>query len=369
MSLDDEWCNFLDNDSSNDDLDDNNLNYRINKENTENIENIENIENTGNTENDNNIIPKCSDIYISTKTKIIFLSQPIDIYNLFWIIPINDYHIQKTGIIKKQIKLTCINKTEVENIDKKLENINYFTNKIINHIDNPDGRVKFKDIRKISIGLSKKDLLSSRVKDKGAFHNCFVLTIRLLVKNSYKEFHVKIFNTGKMEIPGIQDEEIFIKLLNTILDIFKIYVNENIYIHTDKIENVLINSNFNCGFYINREKLYNILRTKYKINAGYDPCSYPGIQCVYYHSQTNKNESEKTKNKISYMIFRTGSILIVGKCSENILMEAYHFVKNILLTEFKNIYTSLINTNTIKEKNTITNSKINNKKKTIYVNM
>jgi hypothetical protein len=35
----------------------------------------------------------------------------------------------------------------------------YFEEHIITHIDNPSGRIKFKDIRKISIGVSKKDLI------------------------------------------------------------------------------------------------------------------------------------------------------------------------------------------------------------------
>jgi hypothetical protein len=37
------------------------------------------------------------------------------------------------------------------------------------------------------------------------------------------------------------------------------------------------------------------------------------------------------------MIFRTGSVLIVGKCDENVLINIYEFIKNILITEFKNI--------------------------------
>ena len=38
-------------------------------------------------------------------------------------------------------------------------------------------------------------------------------------------------------------------------------------------ETVLINSNFTCGYFVNREKLYNRLKFHYKINSAYDPCS------------------------------------------------------------------------------------------------
>ena len=37
------------------------------------------------------------------------------------------------------------------------------------------------------------------------------------------------------------------------------------------------------------------------------------------------------------MIFRTGSVLIVGKCDENVLMVIYDFLKIILNNEYTNI--------------------------------
>jgi hypothetical protein len=37
------------------------------------------------------------------------------------------------------------------------------------------------------------------------------------------------------------------------------------------------------------------------------------------------------------MIFRTGSVLIVGKCDENVLFIIYEFLKIILINEYKNI--------------------------------
>ena len=38
------------------------------------------------------------------------------------------------------------------------------------------------------------------------------------------------------------------------------------------------------------------------------------------------------------MIFRTGSVLIVGKCEENVLREIYEFIKNILVVEYKQVF-------------------------------
>jgi hypothetical protein len=50
----------------------------------------------------------------------------------------------------------------------------------------------------------------------------------------------------------------------------------------------------------------------------------------------NKNEDEKTV-EVSFMIFRTGSILIVGRCNEDVLYIIYEFLKKILIDEYPNI--------------------------------
>ena len=139
MSIDDEWENFINNDTD----------IKIENNRELKLSTIDTIL----EEKINKNIPKCGDIYISTKTKIIYLNTDINIYETFWNLPIIDYDNQESGIIKKQIKLSIIDKEELNKIDKLLKNQKYTVDKIINHIDNPDGRVKFKHVRKISIEI------------------------------------------------------------------------------------------------------------------------------------------------------------------------------------------------------------------------
>jgi hypothetical protein len=56
--------------------------------------------------------------------------------------------------------------------------------------------------------------------------------------------------------------------------------------------------------------------------------------------------------EVSFMIFRTGSVLIVGMCEENILNDIYAFLTNMLKTEFDKICQSLIGAshNVLKDK-------------------
>jgi len=306
------------------------------------------------------IAPKCDDLYISTKTKVLFLNQALDLNNIFWKLDINQYHDLTDGIIKKQMKIVSTSSEEYEEYKTKITDIPYYKENILKQIDNPDARrIKFKDERKITIGLSNKDIINYRGKQKNAFYNCFALILRFKYKMDYKEIHVKVFNTGKLEMPGVVNNEILEIVKTILLKHLKPLVTTNLNFNEDcPDENVLINSNFNCCFYINREKLHKLLSTKYLMETAFDPCSYPGVKCKYYFNNEKKfDENEQTGRidkldmdlkmsdlnettkytGISIMIFRTGSCLIVGNCSEKILNYVFNFIKNVLSVEYVNI--------------------------------
>lgn len=353
--IDDDWEKFLngeDDDDSTNESDEIESVYDISCD----LENDSNNINF-NSENVNKYnAPKCSDIYISTKTKIAYLNKTVDLKNVFWKIPVMPYAKPCNGVIKKQMKFKSLVEDELNIIKEKLVGETCCEEHVIKSINNPAGRIKFKDVRKISIGMSKKDLTSYRCKKKSAFDNCFVLILRLEIDEIFKEFHVKVFNTGKLELPGIQTDEAYKIILENVAAILKPYLGDSIGYKEDSTETILINSNFNCGYYIDREKLYNLLKYKYKIQAIYDPCSYPGIQSKFHYNpnseiqngiqtldskmqQEEKKPGNKKKNgyEVSFMIFRTGSVLIVGKCDESVLYKIYDFLKNILTNEYKEI--------------------------------
>jgi len=346
MNIDQEWENFISSEYNNDDVSDEEEEYPHLNHVLKN--NDEEFVSANLTMDMNNIAPKATDIYISTKTKIAYLNETIDLKSIFWKVPVISYSTPINGVIKKQMKFNSISKEELEFIQNKIKDESYFEEHIITHIDNPAGRIKFKDIRKISIGISKKDILSYRCKKKSAFYNCFVIILRMKIENIFKEFHVKVFNTGKLEIPGVQNETTFQMILSEVVKTLQPYINSKLDYKPNSEETVLINSNFNCGFFIDRDELFEILSKKYNIQTIYDPCSYPGIQCKFYYNpdigvQNGCQISEENKHlyknikEVSFMIFRTGSVLIVGKCDENVLVLIYDFLKIILNNEYKNI--------------------------------
>jgi hypothetical protein len=325
MSLDSEWMNFVNT---------NNIikNTQIDNDTQKNVE---------------------SELYISTKSKIFKLDIPIDL-NIFWNIPITPYDQFKEGIIKKQMQFVFYQENEYLSIQNNylVNEYNYYNyiNYKRNNIDHIFNKNKiFKDIWYLSIGISKNNFIN---KNKKLFVNCFILIMRIKLNDLYKEFHIKIFDTGKIEIPGIKDDSSLSIILRNIKSIFGV----------DKVnycETILINSNFDSGYYFCQNELYDILKNKYFVQSFYDTCCfYQGIQCIIYYSvlddnivvcMPNKVEDKKmtkinmkNKNslfvKIKIKIFRTGKINILGKFEENVLYKSFDFIKNILNTEYQYIY-------------------------------
>lgn len=363
FNIDDEWSKFIANQSGNGFGNTVTNNYCMQSE-INSCDSNMNKSNEGLLYNDLQCetAPECDDLYISTTTKVMFLNQPININHIFWNIPIIEYWQPHSGVLKKQIKIVSNTIEEYNDYQSKLQNIKYYNENVIKQINNPSARrLKFKDERKITIGMSKKDIMNCRGKIKNAFYNCFAIIMRFKYEGVFREMHVKVFNTGKMEIPGVINAEILSMVKQKILDLIQPFLENKLeYIETTEESNVLINSNFNCGFFLNRDTLYSILRSsKYGIETAYDPCSYPGVKCKFYFNNIigfdtklqngqilvedrGMKMSEICENKkyteISFMIFRTGSCLIVGNCSEPILQFVFNFIKNLLRVEYASIY-------------------------------
>lgn len=314
--------------------------------------------------------PLCGDLIISTKTKKLYLNRTqINVIDIFWKLPIVPYWTNSTGIIKKQTKVTCQTPEEVIDYMEKRDQEYYYKEKIIKQIDNPNSKkTKFKDERKITVGMGSKELLNCRMKDKkSAFYNCFALVFRILDERTrdFREIHVKIFNTGKLEIPGVVDEYLLECAKETVLNSLSPYFEEEstpLMYEDCPDEHVLINSNFNAGFYIDRVALSRILRgPKYRLDTSYDSF-YPGVKTLFYFNHKYGFDKDKQKGhieeedcqlklqdliqsnkytKVTFIVFRTGGCLVLGGCSEEMIRYVYSFVRDILREEYHNIYTDI----------------------------
>jgi len=324
--------------------------------------------------------PKCGELTISTKTKVLFLNCKINTVKTFWNIPIIDYWRPIEGVVKKQTKLTSLSQEELDDSLERLRNCGHHYTDIVIKNATESKRIKFKDDRKVTIGVSKKDIMNCRGKQKKAFMNCFAIIIRFLYNGEFREVHVKVFNTGKLEIPGVPDDNMLrlvrekkIEYLRPYLDTSNptdeevlnksdsVSISELHYIKgdgDDGDEDVLINSGFHCGFCIDQKAFYGILRSeKYGIETSYDSCHYPGIRCKYYYRndlprdhpdqgricledngiKLSQLELSKKYTCVSFMIFSTGNCLVVGNCSKSVLLHVFEFIKRTLELEYNAI--------------------------------
>ena len=342
-------------------------------------------------------IPPCpmtsdKDLHFSTRTQSMRVNCPLDIEHLFWNLPVIDYWKPEEGIVKKEMKQIVESKEDYELYEQRKARLFednpqiLFREKVSKHIDNPHARKKkFKDVRKVSIGIIKRDIINSKKRDKNAFSNCFVIYLRFFHDGAFCENHVKVFNTGEMEIPGVHDYEVLETKIQSLLRRFftplihsspvkpaLITEISNISLNIDlepqipkeikfemnshlESKNVLINSDFNCGFYVDRKKVCQVVKgEKYGLDA-FIVGDYPGVKCKFYFKNHLPFDYEKQNGKldredhvlsmkalskspkytiVTFTLFRTGTCLISGSCSEKMIWFVFHFVCKLLREEY-----------------------------------
>ena len=101
MNIDKEWEKFISTDYDDETSDEEELNETL-KDNTEEFISA-NLSLDFTSE-----APKATSIYISTKTKIAYLNRPIDLKQIFWMVPVIPYAKPINGVVKKQMKFNSL---------------------------------------------------------------------------------------------------------------------------------------------------------------------------------------------------------------------------------------------------------------------
>lgn len=190
-------------------------------------------------------------------------------------------------------------------------------------------------------GFSKKMLRKKRKKaQKKSFYN--QSTIHVIHDN--KIMNVKLFNNGKIQITGLkginQGPELVQKLIEYLQDL-------SILDYSTKLINhklVLINSDFDIGYEINRDVLHKEI-IEIGMYSSYEPCIYPGVNIKYFMNTNNFNgicnclemcngkgraDGDGDCKKVTIAVFKSGKIIITGGQDTCQLETAYRFIKNFL---------------------------------------
>ena len=189
----------------------------------------------------------------------------------------------------------------------------------------------------------KKTRKTKKNKAKKNFFNQATLIVD--IKNK-RRVNVKVFKNGAIQMTGCKSIDDFEFALTTICS--ELIKKKAVYNKTDKviqkkyfvanftntdptkISNLkirMINSNFNVGFLIDREKLYELL-IKSNIRCIYEPCIHACVNIKYLY---------KGKETISVFVFESGSIIITGAKTKNHIVESYKFITKILFENYDKI--------------------------------
>ena len=188
-------------------------------------------------------------------------------------------------------------------------------------------------------GFSKKMLRKKRKKTK---KKIFYNQATLHVVHDNKIMNVKLFNNGKIQITGLKKEDQGIILIQNLIQYF-----QNISIFDKEVsivdhKLVLINSDFDIGFEINREILHQEIIDS-GIYSSYEPCNYPGVNIKYYMNPLRNNfgicDCEKPCNgkgkdnsckRITIAVFKSGKIIITGGRNKNQIQTSYEFITDFI---------------------------------------
>lgn len=192
-------------------------------------------------------------------------------------------------------------------------------------------------------GFSKKMLKKTRksnIKKKKIFYN--QATIHVFEN---KIINVKLFNNGKIQMTGLKKPEHGKILINNLIKHLQKYeLLPNKHIMIEFYDLVLINSDFDIGFEIERENLQKEL-IKYGIYSSFEPCIYPGVNIKYFINSNNTNGicccdsicngkgsgcGDGDCKKITIAVFKSGKIIITGGQNFDQLETAYYFITRFI---------------------------------------
>jgi hypothetical protein len=232
-------------------------------------------------------------------------------------------------------------------------------------------------------GICSEDILHSTAKTKHRFFNQSSLVFRLRLegdetdkdvrykepsdpsegtlascpKARFKETNIKLFKNGGFQMTGVHSEAMARAALERMIELNwapdpatgeprGIWSSKP---HIAKFEICMMNSDYNVGAAIRRDRLYTILVEEYGLWSTFEPTIYQGVNTKFFwnaerpagappgicscESQcdgSGDGHGPGRCKKITISPFRTGSVIITGAKELRQLTDAYTFLNGIL---------------------------------------
>jgi TATA-box binding protein (TBP) (component of TFIID and TFIIIB) len=210
-------------------------------------------------------------------------------------------------------------------------------------------KIEFGENRK---GICMEDILHTTAKVKKRFFNQASLVFRLELSQdtkTFKETNIKLFKNGGFQMTGISSAEMARAALTQMIALNKdrgIWSTEP---YIKSFDVCMMNSDYNVGKAIRRDRLYRILVEKFGLQSSFEPMRYQGVNTKFFwnsarpptappgicpcpvpcNGEADGSAIGKCK-KITISPFRTGSIIITGAKEPKQLMDAYEFMNSVL---------------------------------------
>ena len=197
-------------------------------------------------------------------------------------------------------------------------------------------------------GFSKKSLRKKRKKKK---KKIFYNQSTIHVFYGGKLMNVKLFNNGRIQITGLKEEKQGDKLVKELITYFKDFdiLDESTELIQSQV--VLINSDFDLGINIDRDKLHREIISN-DFYSSYEPCIYPGVNIKYYIINNNNSGICECSNmcngkgdgcgdgkckKVTIAVFMSGKVIITGGQNKEQINESYRFISNFVKSRKENL--------------------------------
>jgi hypothetical protein len=212
-------------------------------------------------------------------------------------------------------------------------------------------------------GLCVQDILHTTTKAKKRFFNQLTLVFRLAMPRpgpvptspAFKEVNIKLFKNGGFQMTGISSETMARAALERMIALNYDGTGEGArgiwttQPHIQKFQVCMMNSDYNVGKAIRRDRLYRILVEEYGLCSTFEPTIYQGVNTKFFWNSERPAAAPPgicicptpcegdgdgygigQCKKITISPFRPGSIIITGAKCEKQLMDAYDFMNGVL---------------------------------------
>jgi TATA-box binding protein (TBP) (component of TFIID and TFIIIB) len=204
-------------------------------------------------------------------------------------------------------------------------------------------------------GICSEDILHSTAKAKSRFFNQASMVFRLQLTDGgrWKETNIKLFKNGSFQMTGINSEEMARAALTRMIALNhtadRAIWPADAQPHITKFNVCMMNSDYNVGAAIRRDRLYTILVKEYGLWSNFEPTIYQGVNTKYFWNDARpagappgicacpaQCEGDGDGHgigcckKITISPFRTGSVIVTGAKELRQLQDAYTFLNSIL---------------------------------------